>query len=151
MTIPTISSLPEVPATNDPDFETKAPTLLNAIRDDFVPEMNAAIAAINSLTGFGATVSFVATGDSPVTGVAETIYMCDTTGGTITITLPSSPSQGARIIVIDQKGTFGTNAVTLGRNGNNINGVAADVTLELEGMRTEIIYNTSYGWTAIAG
>ena len=150
MTIPTITSLPTVPATGATDFETAAPTFLNAMRSPFIAEMNAAIAAINTLSGFGATVEFVAVGDSPVTVVAESIYMCDTTGGAITLTLPSSPSQGAKVVIIDQKGKFNSNAVTLARNGKNINGAAADVTLELDGTRAELIYNTTYGWTAIS-
>lgn len=151
MPIPTISSFPDVGIPGTDSFNTDAVTYFNHLKNTFTAEMNAAIAAINAQSSFGANTYFIDNTDSPVDLEAESIYLCDTSIASITGNLPASPNSGDRIILIDQKGTFGTNAFTVGRNGNNINGSASDVTLELTSMRVELIYDTSYGWTAVAG
>src|SRR6056300_1360548 len=44
----------------------------------------------------------------------------NTTSGAFTVTLPSSPSQGDEVTIVDYAGTFGSNNLTVGRNGSNI-------------------------------
>ena len=44
-------------------------------------------------------------------------YFCNTTGGTFTLTLPSSPSAGDIVALKDYAGTFDTNALLVARNG----------------------------------
>ncbi len=63
-------------------------------------------------------------------------------GSAFTITLPSSPSAGATVIVKN----VGAGTVTIGRNGSNIEGAAQDGTLEsTKGM--QIVYvDGTLGW-----
>lgn len=49
--------------------------------------------------------------------------------GVVVITLPSTPNQFAEIIFADQSGSWGTNNVTILRNGSFIEGVADDLVL----------------------
>jgi hypothetical protein len=44
-------------------------------------------------------------------------YFCNTTGGAFTVTLPTAPTIGDFISFIDYAGTFDTNNLTIGRNG----------------------------------
>jgi hypothetical protein len=48
--------------------------------------------------------------------------LADTSGGTLTITLPASPALGDEVSFIDSDYTFDTNAFTVGRNSSNIAG-----------------------------
>jgi hypothetical protein len=63
-------------------------------------------------------------------------------GSDFTITLPSSPSAGATVVVKN----VGAGTVTIGRNGSNIEGAAQDGTLEsTKGM--QIVYvDGTLGW-----
>ena len=64
-----------------------------------------------------------------------------------TITLPSSPSIGDEISVIDYAGTFDTNNLTVGRNGENIQGSAADLTVATERAGFTLVYTDgTQGW-----
>jgi hypothetical protein len=56
--------------------------------------------------------------------VAGEGYFVNTTSGVITVTLPASPSAGDTIAIKDYAGTFDSNALTIARNGKNIQGVA---------------------------
>ena len=63
-------------------------------------------------------------------------------GSAFTITLPSSPSAGATVIVKN----VGAGTVTIGRNGSNIEGAAQDGTLEsTKGMQVVYVGSTP-GW-----
>ena len=69
-------------------------------------------------------------------------YFANTTGGAFTITLPSSPSAGATVIVKN----VGAGTVTIARNGSNIEGAAQDGTLEsTKGMQVVYVDGT-LGW-----
>ena len=67
-----------------------------------------------------------ADGSTNTTGVAGQGFFIDTSSAAHTINLPASPSIGDTIQVRDYAGSFGTNNVTLGRNGSLIVGGAAD-------------------------
>ena len=71
----------------------------------------------------------------------------DTSAGAFTITLPSTPAVGAEVEIIDQKGTFRTYNLTLGRNGEKIQGSAADFVCDIEDAALRIVYTGSTdGW-----
>ena len=53
----------------------------------------------------------------------------DTSGGAVTITLPGSPANGDKVGFLDATGSFATNNLTIARNGNNIMGLAEDLTV----------------------
>ena len=63
------------------------------------------------------------------TAVAGEGYFCDTSSAAFTATLPASGTIGDEISFIDYAGTFDTNNLTVGRNGHNIQGSAADLTV----------------------
>jgi len=117
--------------------------------------------ANSSITVNGTSVSLGASGsipavswqsvktnsDSPVTLVAGNGYFMDTTSGAITATLPGSPSAGDTIAIKDYAGTFGTNNLTIGRNGNNIQGVANDSLISTNRASLILVYSdATKGW-----
>jgi hypothetical protein len=74
-------------------------------------------------------------------------YFADTSSGAFTMTLPSSPSAGNIVAVKDYANTFDSNALTIGRNGSNIGGVAADAVLSAEGTSITLVYvDATKGW-----
>jgi hypothetical protein len=80
------------------------------------------------------------------TAVAGYSYPVDTTSGAITVTLPLSPSQGDRVGFFDAAGTFNTNNATIGRNGQNIMGLAEDMTVSTQYVQFTLHYDATRGW-----
>ena len=74
------------------------------------------------------------------TAVASEGYFVNTTGGAITVTLPASPSVGDEVDIVDSRDQFGTNAVTVARNGSNLEGAAANKTLGQAGTKVKYVY-----------
>ena len=74
-------------------------------------------------------------------------YFANTSGGAWTLTLPSSPTIGDEVSVIDYAGTFDTNNLTIGRNGKNIQGSAADLTVATERAGFTLVFSDdTQGW-----
>ena len=101
-------------------------------------------------TGFGrsGSVNWCTTAKtSPLTAESGKGYFINTTGGTITVTLPSSPSAGDIVAIKDYASTFQTNNLTLGRGGSNIAGTAACGLLSEKGIATTLVYvDGTQGW-----
>jgi hypothetical protein len=94
----------------------------------------------------GASWQAVITAD-PANAVAGNGYFCNTTGGAFTVTLPTSAAIGDFISFIDYAGTFDTNNLTIGRNGHNIQGAAADLTVSVERAGFTLIFvDATQGW-----
>lgn len=71
----------------------------------------------------------------------------NTASGAITVTLPASPAKGDRIRFFDVAKTFDSNNLTIARNGQSIQGDAANMTVSTEGAAFELCYyNATYGW-----
>jgi hypothetical protein len=88
------------------------------------------------------TVSAADTAVGPVDKI-----LADTTGGVFTIDLPATPNAGDWVEVWDSEGNFGTSALTIGRNGNLIEGAAADFTISTGDVRVKLVYvSSSRGW-----
>ncbi|RLT34615.1 MAG: hypothetical protein DWI59_06235 [Chloroflexi bacterium] len=84
---------------------------------------------------------------SSQTVVAAAGYIVDTTSGAITLTLPAAPSVGDYVAVCDDAGTFATNNLTIGRNSLNIEGVAANLTCNIDGQSFGLVYGgAAPGW-----
>jgi hypothetical protein len=79
------------------------------------------------------------------TGAAGYGYIIDTTSGVVTLTLPASPAAGDYIGVIDALGTFATNNLTVARNGNLIQGAAANLTCDINGQTFALVYQGATG------
>jgi len=94
----------------------------------------------------GASWQAVITAD-PANAVAGNGYFCNTTGGAFTVTLPTAATIGDFISFIDYAGTFDTNNLTIGRNGHNIQGAAADLTVATERAGFTLVYvDSTQGW-----
>ena len=81
------------------------------------------------------------------TAVAGQGVFANTSGGAWTLTLPSSPTIGDEVSVIDYAGTFDTNNLTIGRNSQNIQGSAADLTVATERAGFTLVFtDNTQGW-----
>ena len=71
----------------------------------------------------------------------------DCSGDVVTVTLPASPSMGDEIRIIDATGNASTNNITVARNGNNIQGVADNLTIDTDRAAFGLVYyNSTQGW-----
>jgi hypothetical protein len=104
-------------------------------------------------SGFGrtGTVDWCTTAKTgPLTAVSGKGYFINTTGGVITVTLPSSPTAGDIIALKDYANTWDDNNVTVARNGSKIGGQCNDATLETESQSVTLIYvDGTKGWQDI--
>jgi len=110
-----------------------------------------ALGACASQTGFGTPSSSVlwcnTAKTSPLTAVSKVGYFINTTGGAVTVTLPSSPSAGDVVAIKDYAGTFGTHNVTVGRAGSKIGGRCQDADLSTKGDSITLVYvDGTQGW-----
>ena len=114
---------------------------------------NITLACGATQTGFGrtGTVDWDTTAKTAsFTAVSGNGYFVNTTSGAITVTLPASPSAGDIVSLADYTNTWGTNAVTVGRNSQPIGGVAADATLSTTGQSVTFVYvDGTEGWKNI--
>jgi len=84
---------------------------------------------------------------SGFTAVSGNGYFCNTTSAAFTVTLPSSPSAGDIVGIKDYANTADTNNITIGRNGSNIQGVAEDFKIIIEGGSVLLVYvDGTQGW-----
>ena len=84
---------------------------------------------------------------SSITIAANDRYFVDTTSGAITITLPASPLTGDQVSLLDLAGTFDTNNLTIGRNGNKIMNLSEDMVVSQEDAAIQLVYTgATYGW-----
>ena len=71
----------------------------------------------------------------------------NTTSSAFTVTLPSSPSLGDEVSIVDYAGTFDTNNLTVGRNSQPIMGAAEDLTISVERAGLTLVYvDSTQGW-----
>jgi hypothetical protein len=83
---------------------------------------------------------------SPFTASASRGYFINT-GSAVTVTLPSSPSVGDQVIVIDATGNASSNNITLDRNGSKIKGGCINADLQTDRVGVRIVYSgSSQGW-----
>jgi len=85
------------------------------------------------------------------TAVSGDQLLVNTSGGglgvPVTVTLPATPSVGDEVTIIDSGNAFGSNNLTVGRNGSNILGIAANLTVSTNGAAFTLVYvNATRGW-----
>ena len=146
---------------NSNEVSLQSPSTVAADQDFIVPNADGAANTIITTNASG-TLSFtdintlvtsdidwqtgdIITGD--FTAVAGKGYFVNTTSGTITATLPASPSAGDFVALKDYAATFGSNKLTIGRNGSNIQGAAtnSDITTSRASLLLQYIDATK-GW-----
>ena len=90
---------------------------------------------------------------SAYTAVAGDGVLVDTDSSAITITLPISsgpPALGDFVRILDATGNAATNNITVARNGNNIQGAGADLTIATNRAAIGLVYvNATEGWVLI--
>jgi len=85
---------------------------------------------------------------SAFTAVAGEGYFVNTTSAAITVTLPSSPSAGDEVTIVDYAGTADTNNITI-TSSDNINGSSNDVLINYERGGVSMVYiDATQGWIA---
>ena len=88
-------------------------------------------------------ITYTTTKTANYTAVKNDGVLTNTTAGAFTVTLPASPSNGDQVVVADAAGTWGTNNLTVGRNGNNIADLAQDLVCDISGTSVQFVYNSS--------
>ena len=84
---------------------------------------------------------------SDTTMVAGRGYFVNTSGGEVTMTLPSSASAGDTIAIKDYAANFGSNALTIARNGHNIQGNANNSRISTARASVVLVYiDSTKGW-----
>ena len=83
------------------------------------------------------------------TAVAGDNLLIDTASTSVTITLPASPSKGDTVSIMDVSATggFGSNNVTVNRNGSKIRGAESNLTLSNNNQSIKLRFtNADKGW-----
>jgi hypothetical protein len=85
--------------------------------------------------------------NSPYTTVAGAQILANTTSTVITVTLPAAASTGDEVTIIDARGTWGSNNLTVDRNGLKINSGTSNLTLSNNGQSITLVYvDATRGW-----
>ena len=85
--------------------------------------------------------------NTPYTAVAGAQVLVNTTANPVQVTLPASPATGDEVTIIDARGTFGSNNLTVDRNGNPINTGTSNLTLTNNGQSLTLVYiDSTRGW-----
>jgi hypothetical protein len=101
----------------------------------------------NGLPIAGSTTYNWITTNTNYTAVSNDHIFVDTSSGTVTVTLPASPSVGDNVSFVDYAGTCGTNPLVFDRNGNLIMGLAEDLVVDVFNAANMLIYSGStQGW-----
>ena len=81
------------------------------------------------------------------TAVTKKKYFVDTSSSAITVTLPSLPSLGDSVKIVDGASKFGTNNCIVARNGQKIMGLSENMTIDTNNVSVELVYsNITNGW-----
>ena len=84
------------------------------------------------------------------TGESGKGYFVNTTSGAVTGNLPASPSAGDIVAFADYAGTAGSNNITIGRNGSNIEGGTTDGTISTNRETKTLVYvDGTQGWVPV--
>ena len=86
---------------------------------------------------------------STVTATVGDRMIIDTSSQTVTVTMPSSPSLGDEVRIIDGSGNAATNNITI-TSSDNINGSSSDLIVDANGAGFGLVYyNSTRGWILI--
>lgn len=91
-----------------------------------------------ALPAGGLTYIFTST---PVEATDKQGVLTDTSASSFTVTLPPTPSTGAQVVIADAGASWGTNNLTVARNGSTIGGLAEDLTCDITGASVQFVYD----------
>jgi len=91
-----------------------------------------------ALPAGGLTYIFTTT---PVTATDKQGVLTSTAGGSFTVTLPATPATGAQVVVADAGASWGTNNLTVARNGSTIGGLAENLICDITGASVQFVYD----------
>lgn len=115
--------------------------------DDLSAHLNGIDGAISGAGG-GLTWNVIT---SDTTATAGNGYACDVSGSALTLTLPSGPSEGDQVAVVDFYSNSETNNITVDRNGENIEGSASNLTVDVNGAGFTLVYtDATRGWEIVS-
>jgi len=91
--------------------------------------------------------SLTADGSTTPTVAASDRKFVDTSSHAITINLPASPLTGDQVRLLDLAGTFGTNNLTVNRNGKKIMNLTENLVVSKNNASFELVFTgDTYGW-----
>ena len=111
--------------------------------------------SLGASTSLGVLVTWqavtVADGSTTLTAEAGKGYFLDTNTGVIEVFLPSSPTRGDTIILVDYSGTFSTNMAIINTGGQLLDSTAGnDFKLTTNNTIAELVYvDSNKGWQVI--
>jgi hypothetical protein len=91
-----------------------------------------------ALPAGGLTYIFTTTA---VTATDKQGVLTSTAGGSFTVTLPATPSVGAQVVVADAGNAWGTNNLTVARNGSTIGNLAENLVCDITGASVQFVYD----------
>lgn len=95
---------------------------------------------VGSVQSLSAGIEYVVKTANYTASVNEGV-LADTSGGAFTVTLPISPATGAQVVVADSGNFWGTNNLTIARNGELIGGLAQDLVCDITGVSVQLVYD----------
>ena len=96
----------------------------------------------------GGGISYT-TKTSAYTAADKDGILANTSAGAFTVTLPASPATGNQVIIADAADTWGSNNLTIARNGATIEGLAENLVCDINGASIQLIY-TGTTWQVYA-
>ena len=103
--------------------------------------------AIYPASGGGGGISWQPVITTNTTATASQGFFVNTSGGAVTLTLPATPTQGDEVAFVDYAGTAATNNITIGRNGENIQGSGSDLIINTNRAANTLVYaDATQGW-----
>ena len=107
----------------------------------------------SSWTGLGGGTPWqTITGDGSTTNTASSggRYLVNTSVFATTVNLPASPLTGDTVTFLDVNGTFQSNPLTVGRNGNEIMNLTEDMTAEVNHAGFTLVWTGgTNGWKLV--
>lgn len=98
--------------------------------------------------GGGSGLAFGGTMTTNFAAAASTIYCVDTSGGSLTMTLPATPTVGVQIVFTDCNSSFSASTLlTVANNGNNLMGFNQNMLVGTANAGATLVYSgVTYGW-----
>lgn len=105
------------------------------------------VQAISTVSGLQAALDAKSSNVTPYVNVSvettATAFSRYRLTAPVNLTLPTSPADGAWVDVVNHSGTKTARVL---RNGQNINNLAEDITLDLLWVSVRFVFRTGYGW-----